>query len=138
VNAAETLSLVRMVRALCPSQKLDEFTPDAWAMVLDDVAYADAQAAVRSIYREQGSDAEWVRRIEADDIIRQVKRVRASRCEHAGDLVPPAGLSQAEEREWLRRAYRQIAAGQPAPAVDRGELKPRTIRALGHRLQETP
>ena len=79
MNRRETVKLVAAVKALCPSQKFEEVTPDAWNIVLDDVHFDEALAAVKRIYREQGNDAQWVRVIEADDIIRQVKRDRSGR-----------------------------------------------------------
>jgi hypothetical protein len=81
VNVKETVQLIAVIKALCPSQKFEEITHRAWQMVMSDIPYKDAQAAVRTIYRDQGDDAQWNRTIEADDIIRQVKRDRTRRTE---------------------------------------------------------
>jgi hypothetical protein len=114
VNRTDAVKLARMIRALCPSQKLDEHTPDAWAIVLDDVRYEDAVAAVRIYYRERGNDEEWGgRRIEADDILREVKRLRNDRIVRFGDIAPPPGMSELEQRTWLRESRRLIADGHP-------------------------
>jgi hypothetical protein len=126
MNCTETVRLCAIIRALCPSQKFDDMTPDAWSIVLDDIPFADAETAVRTIYREQGSDAEWIRRIEADDIIREVKRVRARRLESCPNLLPPPGLSVEAEVAWLRGARRAVADGQPVPDT-RGELVGRPV-----------
>jgi hypothetical protein len=136
MNHAETVILCRTIKSLCPSQPIDGYTPDAWAMVLDDIGFAEAQDAVRTIYREQGSDQEWIRRIEADDVIRQVKRVRRQRIDKIGDIVPPAGLTQAEERAWLRDAYRRAAIGEPVDTNTRGELVTGPqLRLAGRRIE---
>jgi len=49
----ETVVLARYVRALCPGQKFDEYTPDAWHDVLADFALADARAAAAAVARKQ-------------------------------------------------------------------------------------
>lgn len=137
MNGPEVVKLCAIITALCPSQKLTEYTPDAWELVLEDIPFAEAQDAVRVIYREQGSDTEWVRKIEADDIIRQVKRTRARRIEHFTDIVPPAGLTQAEERAWLRSFYRRAGQGQPVETNTRGELKSRPqLQLLGRNVRD--
>lgn len=114
VNSSEAVKLCRLVRALCPQQRFDSSTPDAWSIVLDDVRYEDAVAAVRIYYRERGNDEEWgARRIEADDILREVKRLRNDRITRFGDIAPPPGLSEIEQRTWLRESRRLIADGEP-------------------------
>ena len=79
MNRRETVKLIAIVKALCPSQKFEEITPEAWAGVLTDIDFDEARAATNTIYRQQGDDNQWVRAIEADDIIRQVKRGRSGR-----------------------------------------------------------
>ena len=46
MTPTEIVGLVRLVKALCPSQAIDEYTPDAWHLVLDDITVADAKAIV--------------------------------------------------------------------------------------------
>jgi hypothetical protein len=137
MNNSETVMLCRVIKSLCPSQPLDQYSPDAWAIVLDDIGFDEAKEAVRVIYREQGSDQEWIRRIEADDIIRQVKRVRRQRIDKIGDIVPPAGLTQAEERAWLKDTYRRAAIGETIDTNTRGELVagPR-LQLVGRRIED--
>jgi hypothetical protein len=53
VNEEETVILARYVRALCPQQKFDEFTADAWHDVLVDFALVDARAAAAAVARKQ-------------------------------------------------------------------------------------
>src|SRR5690606_40823645 len=49
----ETAILARYVRALCPQQKFDEYTPDAWHDVLGDIPLDAARAAAASVARRQ-------------------------------------------------------------------------------------
>lgn len=122
MNHTETVKLCRMIASLCPSQKLDQYTPDAWALVLDDIPFDDAMIAMRTIYREQGDDQEWVRKIEADDIIREVRRVRALRVKRLGDVIPPPGLTQAQERVFILTERRRAGNGEQVVADHRGAL----------------
>ncbi|WP_108990408.1 zinc finger domain-containing protein [Streptomyces coelicoflavus] len=49
----ETVILARYVRALCPQQKFDEYTPDAWHDVLGDLPLDGARAAAATVARRQ-------------------------------------------------------------------------------------
>lgn len=53
MNAKEALSIVRIVRAACPAQKLDEYTIDVWADALADTDFGEAREAVRRLVRRQ-------------------------------------------------------------------------------------
>lgn len=133
MNKPAAVKLARFVKGLCPTQPFDEYTPDAWALVLADVSLADAQDAVRVVYSDLGNDQEYGgRRIEADDILRQVKRVREKRIKkHFDKVVPPPGLDQAEERAWIKAELRRIGDGLPPTKNTRGVLTRRAMpRAL--------
>lgn len=136
MNLTEATKLCAMVSQLCPTQKFSEFTPDAWQLVMDDVPAADAFAAVRTVYREKGSDTWHGRReIEADDILREVKRVTARRLAAHGEILPPPELADnpRAEANWLRVTRQQIAAG--AEIAQRGGLKARDMGVLAAVLQ---
>ncbi len=49
----ETVLLTRYVRACCPQQAIDKYTPDAWHDLLGDLELADCRAAVGTIARQQ-------------------------------------------------------------------------------------
>ncbi|MET9957392.1 hypothetical protein ABZ135_38355 [Streptomyces sp. NPDC006339] len=49
----ETVILARYVRALCPQQKFDEYTPDAWHDVLSDFTLDEARTAAAAVARQQ-------------------------------------------------------------------------------------
>lgn len=72
MNDQEVGALIRIVKALCPAQKFDEFTPDAWLLVLDDIPLPDAVAALKPIARTN-------RFIAPTDIVDELRRQRAQR-----------------------------------------------------------
>lgn len=134
MNRAHAVQLVGIIRALCPGQKLEELTPDAWHLVLDDVTYADAQHAVRTVYRRLADDDRPMgyRRVEAADVLAECRRIWRARLDHLDpeQLIPPPDLTPRQEIEWRRNTIRAIAAGAPVPTNTRGELKPRDLRQL--------
>lgn len=80
----ETADLLRTIRAICPAQAQDEFTPEAWNLVLDDIAMPDAMAAVRRIARSTDTKPLW---IDPRQILNEVRRVRTARL----DATPTSG-----------------------------------------------
>lgn len=134
MNRTEAVKLCRLIRALCPTQPLDVYTPDAWSLVMADIRYDDATEAVQTIYRNQGNDQEWGgRRIEADDIIREVRRIRNQRIKDHPPIDPPTGLTVHEYHDWLIATHRAIADGEvirqaALPARDMTPLQQLTKR----------
>lgn len=135
MNRAETVQLVGVISTLCPGQKLEELTPMAWQLVLADCTYADAQAAVVTVYRRLADidNPMGYRRIEAAEILGECRRMWRRRLDALDPeaLIPPPGLSVNEDVEWRRRTVRAIANGAVVPTNTRGELKPRDLRELG-------
>jgi hypothetical protein len=122
----EAIALCRYVRACGPQQAIDRYTPDAWADHLEGIPYEQAKAAVRQITAKQP----WVTIAEVLAVVRQI---RDKRIFEAGDLTPPAGLTDAEERAWIGEARRVIADGDPLPEDTSRILKERylpDVRAL--------
>ncbi len=78
----ETLLLTRYVKACCPQQHIDEYTPDAWHDLLADLDSADCRDAVAAIVKRQPF-------IAVADIRAEVKRIRRDRIEH-NPIAPPA------------------------------------------------
>lgn len=128
MNHTEAMTICRVVAAMCPAQKFDEHTPDAWALVLDDIRIEDAKAAVVAL----GKRSPW---ISPAEIRAEVARIRARR---VGDLerwlVPPAELDDDAEgaRQWLASAKARLGDGEPLDDVQghRGELRVRPTAAL--------
>ncbi|MGW7296133.1 zinc finger domain-containing protein [Streptomyces xiamenensis] len=106
----EIVILARYVRALCPAQKFDEYTPDAWSDVLRPYELADAREAAAAIARRQP----WVAPAE---IIAEVKRARGERL--ANFVYEPANRDESaqEFQQRYRNGIRAVASGQvPAPS----------------------
>lgn len=112
--ATESLALTRFVRAACPQQKFDEYTPDAWHELLADLEFADCKTAAVELARRQPF-------VSPAEIRAEVRRARAERCR--ADMTDPAyelndvagGLAAIRER---RRA---LGDGErfdaPAPSL---------------------
>jgi hypothetical protein len=71
MNLKEAVLLCRYVKAATPHQQMDEYTPDVWFDLLEDVTYDDAQWAVKAHLRENQF-------VGPSDIHRRI-RVRAAR-----------------------------------------------------------
>lgn len=114
MNAAEILQLCRFVKACCPSQVLDEFTPQAWTLILGRYDYSDAKQAVAelvSLPLDQGR----ARYIEPGHIIGGIQRIRQRRLGQIAMPEPPPGLDANEYRTWQLRTRNAIASGAYVP-----------------------
>lgn len=112
----EAVKICAFTAACCPAQKFDEFTPDAWGLILADVRFEDAKQAVVEIKRR----STWV---DPSDIITEVKKMRRKRIDEYGPITPPADLDPddvAAYRSWWINTQRAIADG---------ELKARELEA---------
>lgn len=112
MNQQEALTLCRLAKAMCPQQAVDEFTPDAWHMLLDDIRFEDAKDALVAHCKVHAFVA-------PAEIRTGVKRIRAQRLTAYGHIEVPAGLEEGEYREFLRLMRRRIADGEvvEAPAL---------------------
>ena len=130
MNRTEVTNICRLVKALCPSQVFDQYTPDAWAIVLETHDYTDAQQAIRDI-ASAPLDPGKSRYIEPGHIIAGIRRIRSKRLEATPLPTPPDGLTVAESVEWQRRTRDQIAAGtyRPEPAQI-ATADPERVRAI--------
>lgn len=115
MNRTEAARLCRLVKACCPSQAIDEYTPDIWGEILAGYAYADAAQVVRDIVG-QPLEPGRSRYIEPGHIVGGIHRMRAQRLADAPPIDPPSGLTAAEYCDWQREQRRAAAAGQaPTP-----------------------
>lgn len=119
MNGSEALRLANLIANLVPGTKIGEDTAVAWALVLDDVRLDDATAALRTIYREQGNDREFgPRRIEPDDILREVKRMRQARIAAGPEYQPSRhDLTPEETKAELREHWRIVGDGGTPPTA---------------------
>lgn len=99
MNKQETALIIRSVKALCPAQKFDEYTPDLWNEVLADTDFTDAKAAIIALRRA----SPWVGPSEIDA---EVRRIRAARLERIIEPTPnhAEGVAYHEELRALRKA----------------------------------
>lgn len=121
ITPDETVVLARYVRALCPGQKFDEYTPDAWHDVLADFALADARAAAAVVARKQP----FVSPAEIIDEIRKIRDARADGFQGAGHSaeVPDADPDDVQ-------AYLSALRGLRTRAADGLQMKKRPIAQL--------
>lgn len=114
MNRAEIIKLGRLVKACCPSQQFDEYTPDAWTLILASYDFEDAKAAVAAIASaplEPGKS----RYIEPGHIIAGVLKIRGKRLEATPLPAPPDGLDSAGYLAWERQTRDAIASGRYVP-----------------------
>jgi hypothetical protein len=117
----ETVVLARYVRALCPQQKFDEYTPDAWHDVLADFDLTDARTAAATVARKQPF-------VSPAEIVAQIRKQRDDR---AADYQGP-GLSvdipDADPDDVP--AYLSALRGLRTRAADGIEMKRRPVAEL--------
>lgn len=124
MNANEALLLCRYVRACCPQQAIDEYTPTAWADLLGDIRLEDAKEATRRVASKQPFVA-------PAEIRAEVRRIRSKRISDHPPLTPPPDLSELEQRQWRRQAVRRIGDGERIDCdAAYGELKDRDLSQL--------
>lgn len=125
MNQPEVLALLRFIAAACPAQKLDEYTADAWAEVLADIAAADAKLAVIEIVRRQPF-------ISCSDIATGVKNIRTNRLRIFGDIGPaPAEILDDTRawQQWERKRREAIMSGR----ITRDTEPPKELTTLPQR-----
>ncbi|MFG3090644.1 hypothetical protein ACGGAI_23770 [Streptomyces antibioticus] len=98
----EAVLIAKYVATLCPQQKFNEFTPNAWGNVLAPYAFEEAQAAVDAVSSRQAFVA-------PSEIITEIRARRAERIELAnivvdGDPAHTGAESAAAYREIIKAA----------------------------------
>jgi hypothetical protein len=134
----EVVKLVAFVRNFYPAQQFDEYTPDAWALVLTDITFAEAQAAVLAIHKQQTDNLNMSRWIDLVDIKRQVKRDRSGRdkvlccicsrpragCERMRDLEIQRGVPDPHEFKTADDAERNASRRLRVPQTTHPDRVP--------------
>jgi len=101
----ETLVLTRYVKACCPQQAIDRYTPDAWHDLLGDLTLEDCRAAVVTVAKRQPFVA-------PAEIRAEVRIIRDARLDEGEKyLDPPSGLDGPSYQRWLINARKRIADG---------------------------
>ncbi|TDB83413.1 hypothetical protein E1264_28455 [Actinomadura sp. KC216] len=83
MNHEEAVALCRYVKACCPQQAMDTYTPDAWHDLLGDLRLDDCRAAAKTVAQRQPFVA-------PAEIREEVKRSRGDRIGPAGPGLHPA------------------------------------------------
>lgn len=117
----EAVVLARYVRALCPQQKFDEYTPDAWHDVLADFALADARAAAAAVARKQPF-------VSPAEIIAEIRQTRDNRASDIQGPGLPAEVPDADPDDV--QAYLAALRGQRTRAADGQVMRRRPVAEL--------
>ncbi|GAA0423723.1 hypothetical protein [Streptomyces luteireticuli] len=125
----ETVALTRYVRAMCPGQRFDEYTPDAWHDVLRSYDLGDARQAVVALV-----DAGAVF-VGVGEIAARVRQMRAARCRHIHGAGQPPEVPDADPDDVAAylvalRTHRTRAADPTARRRPLAELLAVTARRL--------
>ncbi|WP_370290264.1 hypothetical protein [Nocardioides sp.] len=126
MTPAEAAVLLGMA-ATVDNRKPDEDAARAWAAMLDGLRFDDCRVAIIEHYRES---SDWLTPEKVRTRVLAIRKRR--RLEHKrqyGELVPPPGLTNAEEHVWLRDAVRAISNGE---RVDCAAAHPEPVAAPQH------
>lgn len=113
----ETLLLVRYVKACCPQQAMDEYTPDAWHELLGDLGFEDCKTAATAVARRQPFVA-------PSEIRAEVRQIHSERLARNPVPAPPAELLDDPRayNEHLAAETHRIITGQPGlRAIEGGD-----------------
>jgi hypothetical protein len=120
MTPAEAAKLLTIASAY-DNRKPDADQARAWALILDDIRYEDAQVVVIEHFRRS---RDWLMPV---DIIAGVKRIRAKRIAEHPPVIPP---EKAHFPTWIADINRRIGDGETFdPDEFRGELKARDMKA---------
>lgn len=118
MTPSETVLLTRYVKACCPQQQIDDYTPDAWFDILSDLELDDCRAAVVAIKRRSVF-------VDPSEIRAEVRRIRNDRL--ARELPPAIPHELADEpgryRAELNAGIRKIADGKALPRAIAGPVR---------------
>lgn len=137
MSNAEAVALTRYAKAACPQQAFDQYTPDAWADLLSDLRFVDAQAALKAVVQRQPF-------VSPAEIRDEVKRIRRNRLDMFGPMPDPPdeiGADPEGYRQWYRRAMTAICDGELTSEnrpADRAALVQRIMPDFANVLASVP
>ncbi len=129
MNRQEAVALTRYVKACCPQQAIDEYTPDAWHDLLGDLDLDICRKAAARVARHQPFVAPADIRAEVRaERHRRLAAIRSDALLPHGEIADdvPAYLKEAQERVRALAAMDRQAA---PPTLD----APRPQRSAGAR-----
>jgi hypothetical protein len=107
----EAAVLVRYVRAVCPQQRVDEYTADAWYDVLYPFTIDEARAAIAAHVAAGNAF------IAAGEIVASIRRTRADRMARHTDPTPKSDPDDVQAyRAELAANRLAVATGQQQPS----------------------
>lgn len=121
MNPKEAVLLTRYVRAMCPQQKFDEYTSDAWFDVLKDFAFEACQEAAATVGRRQPF-------VSPAEIITEIRKQRDDRADGYQGPGLSAAIPDADPDDV--QAYLSALRGLRTQAADGLEMKKRPIAQL--------
>lgn len=117
----EAQDLVAIVATICPGQPKSEFAAEGWHLVLDDIDYRQAVAAVRRIARNHDAGPLF---IDPRQILNQARKTKADTHERTPPQTPPPTDPQ-QYLQWVRSGGREIARNNDdVPAIESDILSP--------------
>ncbi|NUH35300.1 hypothetical protein HUF15_00700 [Streptomyces samsunensis] len=125
MNPNETVILARYVRALCPQQRFDEYTADAWHDLLGPYSLEEARAAVA---RHIAAGNAFV---SVGEIVTEIRKARNDRLDRHTEAEPPVG-------DMGDHASYQAALIAERRAIASGHTQPRAVPALPLGTTEQP
>lgn len=120
MNRQETVALTRYVKACCPQQAIDEYTPDAWHDLLGDLDFDACRQAAARVARRQPFVAPAEIRAE----VRAERRGRLAAIR--SDALLPHGEIADDVAAYLREARERVRA---LAAMDRQAATPPILYA---------
>lgn len=110
---AESVQVVALISQLCPSQRIDEFTADAWHPLLEPFDLADAIAAVYDA-------AARARYVDVSDVVLGAKARRQLRASVLPEPVPAADPDDPVAYRDELAAQRRARAAAPSSVQEIG------------------
>lgn len=108
----DVVLITRYVRAVCPQQRLDEFTADAWYDFLHPFSVDETRTAIAAHVRKGNAF------ISIGEIVAEIRRAREDRLSRHTEALPPAGAhDDATYKTALLHERKAIADGRTAPTA---------------------
>ena len=107
MTPAEAVMLCRFAKACCPQQQFDEYTPDAWFELLNDLRFEDCKQGLLDVVKTQPF-------VSPAEIRAAVRRVRYDRLDKFGHIAP-VGIDSDDpraEQAAIDEVRRRVADGE--------------------------